>query len=148
MPPRNEGAASPVARPPRFDDHLRMLKPRVLVVNDYPGARYRRMRILAADGGLEVVEEFLGRPAAQRAVDEHVDVVLVNLHLPDMTGLDVCRAIRQNPKTATLPVLLISAVAEPEAATKLAQQSGANGFLPDTVEPAALVAAIRKALAG
>ena len=125
-----------------------MPKPRVLVVDDYPGARYRRMRILAEDGGFEGVEEFLGRPAVQRAISEQVDVVLVDLHLPDITGLEVCRAIRQNPKTATIPVLLISAVTEQEEATKLAHQSGANGFLPDTVEPAALVAAIRKALAG
>jgi CheY-like chemotaxis protein len=125
-----------------------MSKPRVLVVDDYPGARYRRMRILAADGGFEVLEEFLGRPAVQRASNGLVDLVLVDLHLPDITGLEVCRAIRQNPSTATLPVLLISAVAEQEEATKLAAASGANGFLPDTAEPAVLVAAIRKALAG
>lgn len=125
-----------------------MSKPRVLVVDDYPGARYRRMRILAEDGGFEVVEEFLGRPAVQRAADGHVDLVLVDLHLPDITGVDVCRAIRQNPRTANLPVLLISAVAEQDDATRLAEAAGANGFLPDTVEPAALVAAIRKALAG
>jgi CheY-like chemotaxis protein len=124
-----------------------MIKPRVLVVDDYPGARYRRMRILSEDGGFEVVEEFLGRPAVQRAMNEQVDVVLVDLHLPDITGLEVCRAIRENPSTATLPVLLISAVAERDEATRLAEASGANGFLPDTVEPAALVAAIRKALA-
>lgn len=123
-----------------------MPKPRVLVVDDYPGARYRRMRILAEDGGFEVVEEFLGRPAVQRTLKEHVDVVLVDLHLPDITGLEVCRAIRANPRTATLPVLLISAVAEQDQATTLAKASGANGFLPDNVEPAALVAAIRKAL--
>jgi CheY-like chemotaxis protein len=125
-----------------------MLKPRVLVVDDYPGARYRRMRILAEDGGFEVMEEFLGRPAVQRAVDEHVDLVLVDLHLPNITGVEVCRAIRENPRTATLPVLLISTVAEQSEAATLAQASGANGFLPDSVEPAELVAAIRKALAG
>lgn len=130
-----------------IEDYLSMQKPRVLVVDDYPGARYRRMRILSEDGGFEVVEEFLGRPAVQRAVNEHVDLVLVDLHLPDITGLEVCQLIRQNPRTATLPVLLISAVAEEAEAAKLAEASGANGFLPDTVEPAALVAAIRKALA-
>ena len=127
--------------------YLTMLKPRVLVVDDYPGARYRRMRILSEDGGFEVIEEFLGRSAVQRINSERVDVVLVDLHLPDITGLEVCRAIRDNPRTATLPVLLISAVAEQDEAAKLAAASGANGFLPDTVEASALVAAIRQALA-
>ena len=124
-----------------------MPKPRVLVVDDYPAARYQRMRILAEDGGFEVMEEFLGRPAVQRAADANVDLVLVDLHLPDITGLEVCRAIRENPRTAQLPVLLISAAAEQEEATKLAEASGANGFLPASVEPSALVAAIRKAIA-
>ena len=84
----------------------------------------------------------------QRALNDHIDVVLVDLHLPDITGLEVCRAIRENPSTAKLPVLLISAVAEQDQAATLAQASGANGFLPDSVEPSELVAAIRKALAG
>ena len=105
------------------------------------------MRILAEDGGFEVMEEFLGRPAVQRAADANVDIVLVDLNLPDITGLEVCRAIRENPRTARLPVLLISALAEQEEARELAAASGANGFLPASVEPSALVAAIRKAIA-
>lgn len=122
-------------------------KARVLVVDDYPGARYRRMRILLDDGHYEVAEEILGRDAVRRAADERIDLVLADLHLPDISGIEVCQAIRANPRTATLPVLIISADAEREEAARLAREAGANAFLPDTLEQSALLDELRRALA-
>lgn len=123
--------------------HAAMSKPRILIVDDYPGARYRRMRILLDDGGFEVAEEMLGREAVRRAATEPIAAVLVDLHLPDISGLDVCTAIRRNPATAQMPVVLISAVSEQEEAATLAEKYGANGFLPDTVSGPELLATMR-----
>lgn len=123
-----------------------MGKPRILVVDDYPGARYRRMRILLDDGRFEVAEEMLGREAVRRALEERIDGLLVDLHLPDISGLDVCSALRGDPRTARLPILLISAVSEQQEATRLAEKYGADGFLPDTVSADGLVEAITAAL--
>jgi CheY-like chemotaxis protein len=124
-----------------------MGKPRILVVDDYPGARYRRMRILMDDGGFDVAEEMLGREAVRRVADEAIDAVLVDLHLPDISGLDVCTALRGNPRTAGVPVLMISAVSDHEDAARLSEAAGADAFLPDTDGPEALVAAVRSMLA-
>jgi CheY-like chemotaxis protein len=123
-----------------------MQKRRVLVVDDYPGARYRRMRILLDDGGFEVSEEMMGREAVRKAVTEPIDLVLVDLHLPDITGLDVCKAIKDNPATRAMPVILISAVSETKEATKLAEKAGAYCFLPDTVDADTLLKTVRAAL--
>ena len=123
-----------------------MAKPRILVVDDYPGARYRRMRILLDDGGFEVTEEVLGREAVRRAAVEPIDLVLLDLHLPDISGLDVCDAIKKDPRTANTPVLLISAITEVDEASRLARQHGAAGFVSDSAEAATLVASIRSAL--
>lgn len=119
---------------------------RILVVDDYPGARYRRMRILLEQGPFEVAEEYLGRDAVRRAHDERVDLVLVDLHLPDISGIDVCRELKADAATASIPVILISAVAEQEEAKRLALEAGAVEFLPDTIPADALVSAVRKAL--
>jgi CheY-like chemotaxis protein len=127
----------------QIDDDRLMSKPRVLVVDDYPGARYRRMRILLDDGGFEVTEEMLGRNAVRRLAEEPIDALLVDLHLPDINGLEVCRAVRQNPRTATLPIVLISAVSEVEEASKLAETHGADCFLPDTVSAETLLETMR-----
>jgi CheY-like chemotaxis protein len=104
------------------------------------------MRILLDDGGGDVTEEMLHREAVRRVAAEPIDVVLVDLHLPDITGLDVCKALRAIPKTAKMPILLISAESEQEETSRLAEQHGADGFLPDTVEPAALLEAVRSAI--
>lgn len=131
-----------------------MRKHRVLVVDDYPGARYRRMRVLLEDGGFEVAEEVLGRAAVKRAVDDAgaeagtgaFDLFLVDLHLQDISGLEVCRALKSHPRTADTPVLIISAVAEEEEATRLAAAHGAAGFVPDSADAATLVSSVRVAL--
>jgi adenylate cyclase len=123
-----------------------MAKARILVVDDYPGARYRRMRILLDDGGFEVTEEMLGREAVRRAALEPIDLVLLDLHLPDISGLDVCAALKKDPRTKDKPVLLISAISEVEEASRLAEQYGAAGFVPDSADAATLVASIRAAL--
>lgn len=123
-----------------------MANARILVVDDYPGARYRRMRVLMDDGGFEVLEEMLGREAVRRTSAGGVDLVLVDLHLPDISGLDVCRALKAEPGTAALPIILISAVADAEEATTQALDAGAVGFLPDSVDAATLVQTVRDAL--
>lgn len=119
-----------------------MSKPRVLIVDDYPGARYRRMRMLTDGGRYEVVEETMGRDAIRRASDGDIDLVLVDLHLPDITGLDVCDALKKNPQTARIPILLMSAVAESEEAAELARQHGAAGFVPDAADTEQFLAAV------
>jgi CheY-like chemotaxis protein len=81
------------------------MKPHILVVDDYPDARSRRMRILLDDGGVEVAEEFLGREAMRRTGTERVDLVLVDQHLPDIRGLDVCRSRKSDSGMNGVPVV-------------------------------------------
>lgn len=127
--------------------HPSMSKTRVLVVDDYPGARYRRMRLLLDDGRYEVMEEALGREAVRRTREEQPDLVLLDLHLPDISGVDVCRAIKADPLTADIPVVLISAVSEREEAMDLARRCGAVSFVPDAADAHAFLAAIESACA-
>ena len=118
----------------------------MLVVDDYPGARYRRMRILMDDGGYDVAEASLGRDALRRTANERFDLVVCDLHLPDISGLDVCRGIKQTPATAQLPVLMVSAVSETDKAERLAKDAGANAFVQDSEDANAFLAAVRRAL--
>lgn len=90
----------------------------------------------------EVVEETMGRAAIQRAGEGDIDLVLVDLHLPDITGLDVCDALKANPQTARIPILLMSAVTELEEAGELARQHGASGFVPDAADAEEFLAAV------
>jgi CheY-like chemotaxis protein len=123
-----------------------LTRPRVLIVDDYPGARYRRMRLLLDDGGFDVAEEMLGREALRRLQTEHFDVAVVDFHLPDISGLDVCRGIRGSAERATMPILMVSAVSETEEAERLARDAGATAFVPDAADGDAFVQAVRQTL--
>ena len=118
----------------------------MLIVDDYPGARYRRMRLLLDDGGFEVAEEMLGREALRRVQHEHFDLAVVDLHLPDISGLDVCRGIRGNAEHAAMPILMVSAVSETDEAERLAKDAGATAFVSDGADGAAFVQAVRQTL--
>ena len=125
-----------------------MKKPRVLVVDDYAGARYRRMRILTDGGRYEVIEEGLGRSAVARAAEGDIDLVLLDLFLPDISGLDVCGELKRDPRTTGIPIVLVSAVREAHDADEIARTYGASAFVPDAADGDALLAAVGAALPG
>lgn len=131
---------------PPPDIVLALPKPRVLIVDDYPGARYRRMRILLDDGAYEVAEESLGRDAVRRTAGERFDLVVLDLHLPDISGLDVCRDLKADARTASVPVLMVSAVSEADQAERLAREAGAKAFVSDGADTDTFLAAVRQAL--
>jgi two-component system, OmpR family, phosphate regulon response regulator PhoB len=83
-------------------------KARVLVVDDDPDIRDVVSAMLEAVG-LSVITADSGERALERARTEPVDLLVLDWNLPRMTGLDVCRALRQEPALATLPVLFLSA---------------------------------------
>ncbi len=119
---------------------------RVLVVDDYPGARYRRRRLLLDAGGFDVAEEMLGREALKRLAAEHFDLLIVDLHLPDVSGLDVCRALKATGSAAPLAILAVSAVTDSVEATRAAAAAGASAYVADDVDAAAFLAAVHGAL--
>ena len=127
----------------------------MLIVDDYPGARYRRMRLLLDDGGFDVAEESLGREAVRRIAEERFDLAVVDLHLPDISGLDVVRGIRADPRRghissilrlATTESILTISVAEGDEAQRLSKDAGATAFVADAADAASFVSAVRQAL--
>ena len=123
-------------------------KHRVLIVDDYPGARYRRMRLLMDAGGFDVAEESLGRDAVSRLSRERFDLLVIDMHLPDLSGLDVCRALKTDPRTAGVPILAVSAVSDRDQAERGARDAGAAAFITDEADADAFVAAVRDVLKG
>jgi len=72
-------------------------------------------------------------PDAQRALEitstVRVDVVISDVVMPEMTGLELCRRLKQDPGTAAIPVLLVSAVRKEEAALLEGFEAGADEYL-------------------
>ncbi|MDR7544870.1 MAG: response regulator [Armatimonadota bacterium] len=87
--------------------------PRVLVVDDQPPNLTLVRRVLQP-AGFEVSEARSGAEALALAQETQPDLILLDMHLPDLHGLDVLRKLRENPRSAAIRVLAMSALAAPE----------------------------------
>ncbi|HYW14369.1 MAG TPA: PAS domain S-box protein [Longimicrobium sp.] len=84
--------------------------------------------ILAARPGWRTIPALQGRLGADLAREHVPDLVLLDLHLPDVQGDEVLRRLRADPRTAGIPVVMISADATPRTIDRLLAQ-GADGYL-------------------
>ena len=75
-------------------------------------------------------------------------MLVVDLHLPDLSGQDVCRRLRASASTARLPILAVSAVSDQIQAERTSLEAGATAFITDEADTATFVAAVRDVLGG
>jgi CheY-like chemotaxis protein len=116
---------------------------RVLVVDDSPAARYATARILRV-AGFKTVEAAGGAEALRLAIE--ACAVVLDLNLPDVHGLEVCRLIRSTESTKHLPIIHVSAVdLEPEHGIA-SKDAGADAFIPNPVGAPDLVAELDRLL--
>jgi PAS domain S-box-containing protein len=111
----------------------------VLSVDDSEASRYRRRRALT-HAGFSVVDAATGSDALKAAFASPPDVALLDVNLPDMDGVEVCRSIRNDPRTARTLVLMISAFPSDAELRTRALKSGASVYLSDPLGDAELVA--------
>jgi CheY-like chemotaxis protein len=109
----------------------------VLVVDDNVSSRYATARALRA-AGFNIVEAAAGAEALELV--EFVSAVVLDVHLPDLLGFEVCRLLRQRSATASLPVVHVSAVYVTPEEQAVGLESGADAYLISPVDPETLVA--------
>ena len=114
----------------------------VLVVDDTYDSRLLAAFILE-DGGFGVVEAATGEQALAAARTAGPDAIVLDVHLPDLDGFEVCRRLKADPGTARIPVLFLSATYTGLEARTRGFQSGAEGYLTKPFEPAELVSSVR-----
>jgi sigma-B regulation protein RsbU (phosphoserine phosphatase) len=120
-------------------------KANILVVDDDPSHRYTT-RLMLEHAGFRVTEAATGMEALRLAEDRPA-VVVLDLHLPDVTGLEVCRLLKSTPRTADIRVLHVTALylGAEERSESLA--AGADGYFTRPIDAAQLVATINTLLA-
>ncbi len=114
----------------------------ILNVNDDDANRYAVSRMLSREG-FRVEEAIDGSAALRMVAQRRHDLVVLDVDLPDVNGFEVCRRIKADPTTASIPVLHISARYVRDEDRSLGLISGADGYLIQPVEPLVLVASIR-----
>lgn len=100
-------------------------KGRVLLVDDNPKNIQVAANILS-NQGLQVEYSTSGTEAIEWLDNEYFDVILLDIMMPEMDGFEVCRKIKENPKTKDIPVIFLSAKNGMENITKGFQLGGAD----------------------
>jgi signal transduction histidine kinase len=118
--------------------------PRILVVDDTEGNRYAASRTLR-HAGMEVLEAETGQQALSLA-NQEIDLVVLDVNLPDMSGYDVLHALKAAPATARIPVLNLSASYIGNADRVYGLETGADGYMTHPVDPDVFVATVRALL--
>ncbi|MBS1855059.1 MAG: response regulator transcription factor [Acidobacteria bacterium] len=118
-----------------------MSQGRILVVDDEPQIR-RVMRMTLGGQGYEIVEARSGEEALQRFRDELPDLVLLDLNMPGMGGLETCRQLRSNSET---PIIVLT-VRNTEDEKVQALDAGADDYVTKPFGMKELLARIRAAL--
>jgi CheY-like chemotaxis protein len=115
----------------------------ILVVDDNPTNRYVLSTTLRRAGHrVAEVQDGTSALALLATADPLPDAAVIDVRLPDMTGFDVCEEIKNNPATASLPIIHISASAISVADRTQGLNRGADAYLTEPIAPAELLATI------
>jgi two-component system, sensor histidine kinase and response regulator len=123
-----------------------MLTPAVILnVDDNEPHRYVRDRILI-DAGFTAYSAATGQQALDMAALHHPDLILLDINLPDIDGIEVCRRLKSAPENASLLILQISASATTAPHATEALNNGADAYLAEPVDSTVLIANINALL--
>ncbi|MGE0360632.1 MAG: response regulator transcription factor [Vicinamibacterales bacterium] len=118
---------------------------RVLVVEDEQDIADLIRHTLERGGDIEVELAVSGDGALKACTEQPPDLVLLDLNLPVLNGLEVCRILRQRPATATVPIIMVTASAS-EGERVAGLDIGADDYVTKPFSPRELAARVRAAL--
>jgi CheY-like chemotaxis protein len=121
--------------------------PMVLNVDDRPASLYVRNRALRMHG-FSVTNADTGGQAIEIARRLKPQLVLLDIHLPDIDGRDVCQKLKSDSATSEIPVVLISSTLQTrrEDESRVLERSRADAYLAEPVAPEALASALKRLL--
>jgi two-component system sensor histidine kinase/response regulator len=121
-----------------------MTPPVIIVnVNDNEPARYTKRHTLTR-AGFVVHDAATGNEALKLVKEHNPDLVLLDVNLPDLSGIEVCRILKRSDVSVIVLQISASAISAPQAITAL--NSGADTYLTEPVDPDVLIATVRALL--
>ncbi len=120
------------------------MKPKILVVDDEPEA-VELVEFNLKQAGFEVATAADGAEALERARTTPPSLIVLDVMLPELDGLEVCKLLRRDPVTAAIPIIMLTARAA-EVDRVVGLELGADDYLTKPFSPRELVLRIKKLL--
>jgi CheY-like chemotaxis protein len=117
---------------------------KILLVDDSATVLMMERMILASER-FQIVTAANGEEAQQRAKTEQPDLILMDIVMPKLNGLDACQAIKSDPATAHIPIILVTTRGE-AASLEAGYSSGCSDYVTKPVNSAELLGKIRNIL--
>ena len=107
---------------------------RILVIDDEADLLEMMRLVLEQRGGHQTVLSAEGPDGLAKALADPPDLAIIDVMMPGITGYDICRQLRANPATASVPILILTARAQPMD-RDAAMEAGANECLAKPFSP-------------
>jgi two-component system phosphate regulon response regulator PhoB len=120
------------------------MKPRILVVDDEPDV-LDLVTYNLGQAGFQTETAADGAEALRKARSSTPDLILLDLMLPEMDGLEVCKLLRRDAKTSAIPIIMLTARAS-EIDRIVGLELGADDYVPKPFSPRELVLRVKKRL--
>ena len=121
------------------------MKPRILLVDDEADT-FEVLGFKLREAGFEPIQAGDGKAALVKARSERPALIVLDLMLPEIDGLDVCRLLRRDPSTASIPIIMLTAKAA-ETDRIVGLEIGADDYVTKPFSPRELVLRVKKLLA-
>ncbi len=116
----------------------------VLIVDDEPNI-VQLVRITLEDSRVQVLEAADGTTALDRAAAFRPDLVLLDIDLPDLSGLEVCRRLKEDADLAKMKIVMLTAAAQREDVAR-GLAAGADEYLTKPFSPVRLLSLVEQLL--
>ena len=116
----------------------------ILYADDTEAQRYAVSRVLRR-AGFRVLEARTGQQALEMST-ARPDLIILDVNLPDISGIEICKRVKAEEQTARIPVLQVSATLVSTEARVAGLEGGADAYLTQPIEPQELIATVRALL--
>jgi CheY-like chemotaxis protein len=118
---------------------------KILLADDEPAVRRLVTATLADETRYQILEAGDGAEALTLARAEHPALLLLDINMPELDGYEVCRALKSDPTTEGIVIVMLTAMAQP-ADRERGLAAGADGFFTKPFSPLALLEKVEEVL--
>lgn len=114
---------------------------RVMTVDDSATVR-QALQMVLSDAGYDVLEAVDGQDALDKLSSESVDMLVTDLNMPKVDGIDLIQQVRQRPGNRFMPIIMLTTESQPEKKSA-GKSAGASGWITKPFRPEQLLAVVR-----